>query len=255
MLYVPHYQLVHTAQYVHQFFQHGDEAESGADYDTCLSTAETGRTQEILRIIAQFRDGERAVDHKLSADTYTNEFTWLAARLSVGGILSAIDALMAGSIANAFTIMRPPGHHCGTDTPMGFCVLSNIAIAARYAVQKHGCRVAIVDWDVHDGNGTYAALEEHSDEILFISLHRYERGMFYPGTGSLTRGRREGRGKLTVNIPWEQPGMGDAEYLAAFDLIVIPILTEFAPDLVLVSCGFDAAAGDPLGGMKVTPSA
>ena len=131
---------------------------------------------------------------------------------------------------------------------MGFCLFNNVAVAAEAARRDAGVtRVLIVDWDLHHGNGTQHSFEEDAD-VLYFSTHQYP---FYPGTGAIGEvGRGAGRGR-TVNVPWPA-GMGDAEYLAAFDTLLLPIARSFDPQLVLVSCGFDAAAGDLLGGMRLS---
>ena len=149
--------------------------------------------------------------------------------------------------------MRPPGHHAEPDVIMGFCFFNYVAAAA--ALLKDECgldRILVVDWDVHHGNGTQRMF--YSDpSVLLVSLHRYEDGAFYPGTGSMHEcGAGPGLG-YNVNIPWPHGGVGDGAYLAAFERIVMPIARAFKPQAVLVSAGFDAAAGDPLGGCCVSP--
>jgi len=147
----------------------------------------------------------------------------------------------------------PPGHHACVKQGGGFCFFNNVAVAARYARQVLGLqRVAIVDWDVHHGNGTQEVFE-NDPSVLFISIHRHNHGTFFPGTGRPERsGVGAGKG-FCVNIGWNCTGVGDAAYGLAFDTIVVPVLQEFNPQLILVSAGFDAAVGDPLGGMKVSP--
>ena len=147
----------------------------------------------------------------------------------------------------------PPGHHACMDKAGGFCFFNNVAVAARMAQRELGvARVAIVDWDVHHGNGTQDVFRDDPD-VLFISLHRHNNGAFFPGTGHPERiGRGKGVGSC-VNIAWNTAGVGDDGYRAAFASVVLPVLRDFNPGLVLVSAGFDAVAGDPLGGMKVSP--
>jgi hypothetical protein len=170
--------------------------------------------------------------------------------------------VLEGNLANGVAVVRPPGHHATCGCSMGFCVFNNVAVAARAAMRGHwgGARRAmILDWDVHHGNGTQKIFETDSS-VLYVSIHRYDDGEFFPGG---TRGHYAnvgsgtGRG-YTVNIPWDCPGgrdgvPGDADYLLAFEQIVEPLCKEFRPDIVLVSAGFDAAVGDPLGGCQVTP--
>uniref|UniRef100_A0AAZ3NPH8 Protein deacetylase HDAC6 n=1 Tax=Oncorhynchus tshawytscha TaxID=74940 RepID=A0AAZ3NPH8_ONCTS len=164
--------------------------------------------------------------------------------------------LAAGACPYGVAIVRPPGHHAEKDAACGFCFFNTVALTARYAqsISQKPLRVLILDWDVHHGNGTQHIFEE-DDSVLYISLHRYEDGTFFP-TSEDAHYNRVGEGKgagFNVNIPWNGAKMGDAEYLAAFHSVVMPIAREFDPGLVLVSAGFDAARGDPLGGYQVTP--
>ncbi|VDP52550.1 unnamed protein product [Heligmosomoides polygyrus] len=154
---------------------------------------------------------------------------------------------------NAFAVIRPPGHHAGISEPSGFCIFNNVAVAAQYAIDKyHLRRILIVDWDVHHGNGTQEIFYE-DDRVLYMSLHRHDEGMFYPmGEPKDYADVGEGRGRgYSVNIPWNHSKVGDEAYGAAFAKIVMPIAYEFNPELVLISAGFDAALGDPLGECKV----
>ena len=148
----------------------------------------------------------------------------------------------------AFAAVRPPGHHAEADQAMGFCYFNNAAVAAEHLLRRHGLeRVAIVDFDVHHGNGTQHLFEERGD-VLYVSLHQYP---FYPGTGAAAEtGIGAGRG-ATLNLPLPA-GSGDDAYSQAFDRQVVPALRRFAPQLLLISAGFDAWQGDPLGGMRVT---
>lgn len=153
--------------------------------------------------------------------------------------------------STAFALVRPPGHHAGCATAEGFCWLNNIAIAVRHALRSVS-RVLIIDWDVHHGNGTQEVF--YSDpRVLFISMHRVGRG-FYPGSGYETETGAENGAGYTVNVPWREIGQGDAEYRAAFEVLVKPLASAFSPELVLVSAGFDAAQGDHLGQLEVTPA-
>lgn len=183
-----------------------------------------------------------------SPDTPVSKMSFATALLAAGGTLKAVDAVMDGKARNAFCAIRPPGHHALRDKAMGFCLLNNVAIAARYIQQFHGLpRVLIVDWDVHHGNGTQAAFYD-DPAVLYFSVHR---GAFYPGTGNADE-VGEGRGKgFTINVPLAR-GAGDEEYLRAFNDVLKPAALRFKPDFILISAGFDAHEKDPLGGMLVS---
>jgi acetoin utilization deacetylase AcuC-like enzyme len=184
----------------------------------------------------------------LDADTSISSGSLNAACVAVAGALTAADAIMQGKVRNAFCAVRPPGHHAEAKHAMGFCLFNNVAIAARYLQQRHGLeRVAIVDWDVHHGNGTQHAFYE-DPSVFFFSTHQYP---FYPGTGKADE-MGSGRGSgYTKNVPLPA-GMGDAEYLDTFNSVLRPALKAYRPDAVIVSAGFDAHRDDPIGGMNVT---
>ena len=166
--------------------------------------------------------------------------------LAAGGAIAAVDAVLTRRVDNAYALIRPPGHHAEPDMGMGFCVLANGAIAAHHALAGHGLqRIAFVDWDVHHGNGTQAAF--YADpRVLTMSIHQH--GMFPIGRGGFEeQGEGAGLGyNLDTPLP---PGCGECAYLAAFDRIVLPALHAFRPELIIVPCGFDAGATDPLGRM------
>jgi acetoin utilization deacetylase AcuC-like enzyme len=190
---------------------------------------------------------------RLDADTGLSARSYLVARLAAGGLLNAVDALLSPNdsrltVSSVFAFVRPPGHHAEPGRGMGFCLFNNIAIAAAYAIGKHGLkRVLIVDWDLHHGNGTQKAFYDRRD-VLFFSSHQYPH---YPGTGDFDEvGSGKGEG-FTVNAPFP-PGFGDTEYLVVYDRVLKPIALEYKPELVLVSAGFDPYVRDPLGGMEVT---
>jgi acetoin utilization deacetylase AcuC-like enzyme len=175
--------------------------------------------------------------------------SWGTALISVGGLLECVDAVLDGRLRNAYACLRPPGHHSSAETPMGFCLFNAIAIAARHARRRRGLgRVAILDWDVHHGNGTHDIF--YADpSVLFVSVH--QDGLYPVGYGSLDQaGEGEGEGTV-INVPLPA-GSGDHAYLDAFERVIAPALRAFAPELVLVSAGQDAAASDPLGRMSVT---
>lgn len=184
-------------------------------------------------------------------DSAICERSYEIALMAVGGVLAAVDAVMENRVNNAFCAVRPPGHHAESDRSMGFCMFNNIAIAAEHLCQQHGLkRVAIVDFDVHHGNGTQHIFEHRSD-ILFISLHQ-DPLTCYPGTGFADEtGIGKGEG-YTLNLPMA-PGDGDADYRNAFTQSVLPTLNRFEPQALLISAGFDAAGPDPLAQMNLTP--
>ncbi len=171
----------------------------------------------------------------LDPDTVASATSYEAALLAAG---TAIEAARRG----AFALVRPPGHHALRERAMGFCLFNNVAIAARAAQAEGVGRVAIVDWDVHHGNGTDAIFRD-DDSVLFVSLHQWP---FYPGTGG-----PDDQDETTLNVPLAA-GSGDAEYADAFTRLVEPAVARFEPELVLVSAGFDAHVEDPLAGMQVT---
>jgi acetoin utilization deacetylase AcuC-like enzyme len=184
----------------------------------------------------------------LDPDTHTSPDSYDTALLAAGGALDMVDRVMAGELDNGFVAARPPGHHAESSRAMGFCLFNNIAVAAAHALSQHGIeRVMIIDWDVHHGNGTQEIFW-NDRRVLFLSLHQFP---FYPGTGAIDEmGGPDARG-FTVNIPM-MASFGDEEWAAAFRRVVVPVADQFAPQLVLVSAGFDAHARDPLGGMRVT---
>ncbi|KAL7178771.1 hypothetical protein ACSBR1_042180 [Camellia fascicularis] len=186
-------------------------------------------------------------------DTYANEHSACAARLAAGLCADLASAIFSGRAKNGFALVRPPGHHAGVRHAMGFCLHNNAAVAA-LAVQAAGAKkVLIVDWDVHHGNGTQEIFEGNKS-VLYISLHRHEGGKFYPGTGAAHEVGTRGAEGYCVNVPWSHGGVGDNDYIFAFQHVVLPIASEFAPDFTIISAGFDAARGDPLGCCDVTPA-
>lgn len=178
-----------------------------------------------------------------TGDTMVCPKSWEIAALSAGAGLTAIDAVLSGQVDNAFCAVRPPGHHATRQQGMGFCVLNNIAIAARYAQRQHDIgKVLIVDWDVHHGNGTQDVFYD-DDSVLFFSTHQWP---WYPGTGAADEtGTGRGLG-ATINVPLPA-GSGAAEITAAVENQLLPAADRFRPELVLISAGFDSRRGDPLG--------
>ena len=183
-----------------------------------------------------------------TGDTRIHDDSYAVAMYAVGGVLSAVDAVIAGDVKNAFCSVRPPGHHATRARGMGFCIFNNVAVAARYAQKRHGLgRVLIADWDVHHGNGTEEIFYEDGS-VLYFSTHQ---AGWYPGTGwEDDTGQGEGKG-ATVNVPL-MGGTEGSEILAAFRERLVPAADAFEPELVLVSAGFDSHAADPLGGLMLT---
>jgi len=176
------------------------------------------------------------------ADTYANSRSLDAAYLAAGALVRAVDAVMAGEIASAFALVRPPGHHATRTRAMGFCLFNNVAVAAQHALDAHQLeRVLIVDYDVHHGNGTQDIFYR-TPRVLYFSTHQYPH---YPGTGDWREiGEGEGKG-FTVNVPLP-PRVGDEGYQRIFDGLLFPLAERYAPHLVLVSVGYDAHWSDPL---------
>jgi acetoin utilization deacetylase AcuC-like enzyme len=193
-------------------------------------------------------DIEAGCRHLSTGDTEIDGRSWEVAVRAGGGVLNAVDAVMAGRARNAFCAVRPPGHHANAGRGMGFCILNNIALAARYAQRHHGLeRVLIVDWDVHHGNGTQDIF--YSDpSVFFFSTHQWP---LYPGTGRADEtGAGNGKG-TTMNFPFPA-GSGRAQILGAMENSLMPAMDRFRPELVLVSAGFDSRLGDLLGNFTLT---
>ncbi|XP_034860170.1 histone deacetylase 6 [Mirounga leonina] len=223
-----------------------------AELLTCHSAEYVGR----LRATAKMKTRELHREGSSFDSIYICPDTFACAQLATGAACRLVEAVLAGEVLNGTAVVRPPGHHAERDAACGFCFFNSVAVAARHAqaVSGHALRILIVDWDVHHGNGTQHIFEQ-DPSVLYISLHRYDHGTFFPmgdeGASSQI-GRATGTG-FTVNVAWNGPRVGDADYLAAWHRLVLPIAYEFNPELVLVSAGFDAARGDPLGGCQVSP--
>ncbi|XP_011887648.1 PREDICTED: histone deacetylase 6 isoform X5 [Cercocebus atys] len=215
-----------------------------AEYVGHLRATEKMKTRELHRESSNFDS------------IYICPSTFACAQLATGAACRLVEAVLSGEVLNGAAVVRPPGHHAEQDAACGFCFFNSVAVAARHAqaISGRALRILIVDWDVHHGNGTQHMFED-DPSVLYVSLHRYDHGTFFPmgdeGASSQI-GRAAGTG-FTVNVAWNGPRMGDADYLAAWHRLVLPIAYEFNPELVLVSAGFDAARGDPLGGCQVSP--
>ncbi len=198
--------------------------------------------------IAHIQDIARKGGGWLDGDTVMSADSFEAALYAVGGAIRATEAVMDGEVASAFALLRPPGHHATPGRAMGFCLFNNIAIAAKYALNKYKPgRILIIDFDVHYGNGTQAAFYDDPG-VLYISVHQYPH---YPGTGSIDETGSRLAGGTTINIPLPA-GCGDGEYLRVFREIIIPAAGRFKPRLILVSAGYDAHWADELAMMQLT---
>ena len=183
--------------------------------------------------------GLRALD----ADTHVSPGSLEAALRAVGGICEAVDAVVAGEVSNAFSVMRPPGHHAETSTPMGFCLFGHVAIAAKRALDHHGlARVAVIDFDVHHGNGTQDLLW-FEQRALFASTHQMP---LYPGSGAASEVGASGN---VLNVPLD-PNTGGAVMRRVYDNVVLPAVAAFKPEMILISAGFDAHGADPLANLN-----
>jgi acetoin utilization deacetylase AcuC-like enzyme len=186
----------------------------------------------------------------LDPDTYISPASIDVAFTAAGSTVALVDSLLDGPQTKGLSLVRPPGHHARPGRAMGFCLVNNVAVAAAHARWRGLARVAIVDWDVHHGNGTEEIFAADPD-VLYVSTHQFP---LYPGSGDLDDvGEGEGRG-FTVNVPLAA-GSGDAVYASAFERVVLPVVEAYAPELVLVSAGFDASERDPLAQMSLSPAA
>lgn len=210
--------------------------------------------EEILRVhtapyydlLAQKMPGNRG---RLDPDTFFSEGSWEAATHAAGGAVDLALAALRGvdGLTGGLALVRPPGHHAEAERGMGFCIFNNVAVAAEAAVAAGAKRVAILDWDVHHGNGTQHSFYDRRD-VLYLSSHRYP---YYPGSGAARElGEGDGRG-FNVNVPLPA-GAGNSDLIAAFDRVFVPVLEQFRPEILFVSAGFDAHEEDPLGGLRVT---
>jgi acetoin utilization deacetylase AcuC-like enzyme len=187
---------------------------------------------------------------KLDPDTYTSPDSYDTALFAAGAAVDAVERVMRGDAPAAAALVRPPGHHAERARAMGFCLFNNVAVGAAHARAIGARRVAIVDYDVHHGNGTQHVFESDAN-VLYVSTHQYP---YYPGTGAASEvGEGAGRGR-TVNLPLEAGAVSE-DYRLVFAEVIVPILRQFRPDLLMVSAGFDAHEDDPLGGMRLTADA
>ncbi|EOA14995.1 hypothetical protein CARUB_v10028344mg, partial [Capsella rubella] len=212
----------------------------------------------VKRITTKQKDHRRNRTASQFDSIYLNGGSSEAAYLAAGSVLKVVEKVAQGELDCGFAIVRPPGHHAEAGEAMGFCLFNNVAVAASYLLNQRPDlgfkKILIVDWDIHHGNGTQKMFWK-DPRVLVFSVHRHDHGSFYPsGDDGDYNMVGEGPGEgFNINVPWEQGGCGDADYLVAWDHILIPVLKEYNPDIILLSAGFDAAIGDPLGGCCVTP--
>jgi acetoin utilization deacetylase AcuC-like enzyme len=215
-------------------------------------TPRAASDEELARVhgAGYLTDLERTVPGRsgwLDPDTYFSPGTWDAALAAAGSTTELATRVLAGELSQGLAVVRPPGHHATRDRAMGFCLLNNVAVAAAAVRSAGAARVAIVDWDVHHGNGTQDIFW-NDPSVLYLSVHQFP---YYPGTGAPTEvgGERARGATINVGLPG---GARDAEYAAVFDHVFLPAIARFQPDLLLISAGFDAFEHDPLASMRVT---
>lgn len=210
-----------------------------ASFEQLCQTHSKGLVEHIRNVCLS---GGGHLDH---GDTYATQESYDLARLAAGSTCTVVDEILSGRARNGFSLVRPPGHHAEHDRISGFCLINNVAVAAKHAQQAHGLkRVAIVDFDVHHGNGTQDIFY-NDPSVLFISTHLYLPRYFYPGTGHHQESGAEQARGLTLNVPLI-PNVGDDSYRAIFNKVILPQLRLFKPEMILVSAGFDAHWQDPL---------
>jgi acetoin utilization deacetylase AcuC-like enzyme len=225
--------------------------EAGLEERLVLLPPRPATTDELLRVHTEAHLGAveatRGRTVRFDPDTQAGPRSYEAALLAAGAVVDAVDRVLDGELERAFCAVRPPGHHAPADRAMGFCLFNNVAVAAAHALERGLRRVAVIDIDVHHGNGTQDIFWD-DPRVLYVSSHAYP---FYPGTGAIDEvGEDEGRG-FTVNLPLPL-GTGDAGYARVYREIVERVGRSFDAELVLVSCGFDAHRGDPLAGMTLS---
>jgi acetoin utilization deacetylase AcuC-like enzyme len=208
--------------------------------------------QRLIDMLILAREQARRTNQSVPLDaeeTMMSPVSWAAMLAAAGSVVTACDAVLRGDVRNGFALARPPGHHATPGQAMGFCLINNVALAARVLQQRGKQRVMIVDWDVHHGNGTQDIFYDDGS-VYFMSLHQFP---WYPGSGARAeRGTGAGRG-ATRNVPLSS-GTTGAQFRELFERELAAALTEFTPDFVLVSAGFDCLAGDPLGELLVEPA-
>ncbi|KAH0616544.1 hypothetical protein JD844_027730 [Phrynosoma platyrhinos] len=219
-----------------------------SDYLEVVKSTEKMKEEELQKTSAEYDA------------VYFHPTTYRCAKLAVGATLELVDAVMSGRTRNGMALVRPPGHHSQRNAANGFCIFNNVAIAAKHAQKKYGLQrlsiylILIVDWDVHHGQGIQYIFDE-DPSVLYFSWHRFEHQQFWPSLRASDYdavGQGKGKG-FNINVPWNKVGMGNADYVAVFLYVLLPLAFEFDPELVLVSAGYDSGIGDPEGQMCATP--
>ena len=221
-------------------------AEASRIVEPRLATVEELEAAHDPRLVAQIRDFCAAGGGSKDPDTFVSPGSWDTARRAAGALLDAVDELESGRCDVAFAANRPPGHHAEFDQSMGFCLFNNVAVTAR-ALSQRGERVAIVDWDVHHGNGTQDIFWD-DPSVLYVSTHQ---SPLYPGTGRLTETGGEGAPFTNLNLPFPPGTRGDV-FRRAFDEVIAPVIERFDPTWLVISAGYDAHRNDPLAGLQLT---
>ncbi|XP_066914115.1 uncharacterized protein [Clytia hemisphaerica] len=218
----------------------------------------TKHTEDHFDFIMSLVDKNKEELDRLACDLnsiYLHKDLTESALLSAGCTLELVDQILKGNLQNGAAIVRPPGHHATREQSMGFCHLNNVALAAVMAIEKYQLtRVLILDWDVHYGNATHKMFDD-DPRVLYFSLHRYDHNSFWPNleeTNYDSVGIGPGTG-YNMHVAWNKGKIKSTAYLYAFNNLLIPVLEDYEPELILISAGFDAGVGDPLGGCKVTP--
>nr|XP_019709911.1 histone deacetylase 5 isoform X5 [Elaeis guineensis] len=227
--------------------------------DKYIASVHTARHIKLIKNISskKFNSQRLRIASEFNS-IYFNKGSSEASYLAAGSVMEVSEKVAKGDLDSAIAIVRPPGHHAESDEAMGFCLFNNVAIAANFLLNERpelGIRkILIVDWDVHHGNGTQNMFY-NDPRVLFFSVHRFDFGMFYPASGDGSYcmiGEGPGAG-YNINVPWEQGQCGDADYVAVWDHVLLPVAESYDPDIILISAGFDAAVDDPLGGCCITP--
>mmetsp|Transcript_12437 Transcript_12437/g.30616 ORF Transcript_12437/g.30616 Transcript_12437/m.30616 type:complete len:653 (-) Transcript_12437:237-2195(-) len=212
--------------------------------------------RQVVQAIGKIEETPLQVMESMYDSIYMNKKSGMAARISAGSTVEIVKRVVNGELKNGVAVVRPPGHHAEAHAAKGFCFFNNVAVAAMIAVKTMGVkRVLVLDWDIHHGNGTQHMFKDDK-RVLYFSVHRYDHGTFYPGStdaGPKKVGGERAEG-YNMNVAWNGGGMGDGDYIGMFHQLLLPVAYEFAPQLVLISAGFDSARGDPLGGCDISPA-